>query len=140
MIVRKYCPQCSALYYAGHPNVGVGQPVQVCQSCHGFIVDKSDNEWELMSVWARAYRWFAVCWTAALLGGFGSFVLLALVADHFQVTDILRGPLSIVIVSVGTPALGFFGSKQLRADIEQSRLRMRDQRYVEFLRRFGLTN
>lgn len=128
------CPKCHARIETQDAYQSVGPPFILCSKCGGiFSVAKNRTEWELKRPWQRRIFFAKVAFFSLWLG-FGTGILLTLLAQEFLATPVSQW----FAVPLGIGAWYWMLSADLRRNIQESRERMADPKHREILEYLGL--
>lgn len=135
MTVWKRCGGCKTTYKTGVDERGIGRPFIVCEGCNSYIVDKDNNEWELMTSFGKFKYLLIGLWTAFLFGFALPFLVHLL---DSQINTNYAEDHIVILWLLGSAGIAYILSKDLREDIAASKVRMTDPEYRATLRRLGL--
>jgi hypothetical protein len=135
-MVIKSCPKCGNIYDSSDSK-GIGKPFLICSDCQCLIIDTDITEWDLKSgIGKLGYilicGWTSLCYGIAvpLAAAFGLAKLFG-----FEISDI---SLLIYLCVVGVLCFLVLIYFRNSTDIRESKERMKDPHYRDFLIRIGL--
>ena len=123
------------MYKHGSDSRSIGKPFLRCPDCQCLIIDKDRNEWELKGFFGKVAYIFICGWSSLLYGFLFPLVALGL-GKLFGFSLSERAFLYIYIAGVlSFLVLGILIESQ---DIRESKERMKDPSYRDFLKEIGL--
>jgi hypothetical protein len=135
-IITKKCPKCKMLLHVSDIGCDLGSPFLECFVCHIYYKNRHRSEWDIMSMYRKiellVYRGMIACVYAGW-----PLIILALIKKWVTGSDDLKLNEILSFYLIGLILSSIYFIKKLKNDIQLSRDRLTNQKYMDKLIQLG---
>lgn len=135
-IIIKWCPYCHRIYESGSTTEYLGVPYVVCERCGNVVINKGCTEWELKNPFQKT-GYILISTYSALLYSFFPVLALGILNEYVLKLDLAVREYILFWIPCAAVLLILYAKNVFRR-IQESKQRMQNPKYREYLKVLGL--